>query len=396
MSDGFSPDPGGGDSVNVTTTTGWQQRLGQSIIGALFGLLFVIASIVLLSWNEGRAVEAIRALDQGARQIVEVKADTLDPALEGKLVHVSGIMETRAPARDTAFSVGVAADNLLRLKRTVEMFQWTEHESTRTYKNLGGSETTETTYSYQKEWSTDAINSSRFHEAGSHKNPQMPIASTTIDSPDVRLEAYRIDRGLLGEVKAFTAFDPESAALPAGYRKLGDMVYRGEDDARPAIGDVRIRYAAVPAQTMSVVAAQASSTLAPFHAANGYTIALADAGIVPASAMFREKKREEGLWTWIWRAVGFGVMLIGFLMVGNPISVLAGVIPLFEQVVGIGVALLALIIAVPLTFIVIAVAWIAYRPLISVGLIAAGLALGYLLRRLLHRPAPTRFLPVGR
>jgi hypothetical protein len=132
------------------------------------------------------------------------------------------------------------------------------------------------------------------------------------------------------------------------------------------------------------------------HAANGYTIALADAGIVPASAIFREKRREESLWTWIWRAVGFGVMLIGFLLMANPISVLAGVIPLFEQLVGIGVGLLALIIAVPLTLIVIALAWIAYRPLIGGGLIAVGLVLGYLLRRLLHRPAASHVLPVGR
>ena len=87
MSDEFSPDPGGGDSVTEVTTTGWLQRLGQSIVGALFGLVLVIGSIVLLSWNEGRAVEAIRALDQGARQVVEVKADALDTAAEGKLVH---------------------------------------------------------------------------------------------------------------------------------------------------------------------------------------------------------------------------------------------------------------------------------------------------------------------
>ncbi len=56
MSDDYSS-----DSVTEVTTTGWLQRIGQSIVGALIGILLVIGSIILLWWNEGRAVEAIRA-----------------------------------------------------------------------------------------------------------------------------------------------------------------------------------------------------------------------------------------------------------------------------------------------------------------------------------------------
>jgi hypothetical protein len=402
MSDDFSPDLGSdGDSVTEVTTTGWLSRILQSIVGALIGILLVVGAVVLLWWNEGRAVEASRALAEGARQVVEVEASAAAAAAEGKLVHLSGMMETKAPARDTAFGVG--AGNLLRLKRTVEMFQWIEHKSSRSQKNLGGSETTETTYSYQKEWSENAVDSSRFREAGSHRNPPMPVSSATIDSPEVHLGAYRVDRAVLSEVAAFTAFDPQGASLPPGYRKLGDMLYRGDDSAAPAIGDIKIRYTAVPAQTISVVAAQGSGTLAPFHAANGYKIALAEPGIVPAAAMFRDKAAEESLWTWIWRAVGFVLMLLGFVLMSSPLSVLVGVIPLLEELVGIASFLLALIVAVPLTLIVIAAAWIAHRPLVGVGLIVAGLGLAYLLRQLHRRPVqpppppppPTHFLPEG-
>jgi hypothetical protein len=75
--------------------------------------------------------------------------------------------------------------------------------------------------------------------------------------------------------------------------------------------------------------------------------------------------------------------------------------PLFEELVGIASFLLALIVAVPLALIVIAAAWIAHRPLVGVGLLVAGLGLGYLVRRLHRRPAqpppppPTHFLPEG-
>src|SRR5438270_12574653 len=122
------------DSVTDVTTTGWLQRIGQSFVGALIGILLVIGSIVLLWWNEGRAVDAIRALDQGARQLVEANATAVDPANNNKLVHLSGAMTTRAPARDTVFGIG--GDDLLRLKRTVEMFQWTEQKSTRSQKKF--------------------------------------------------------------------------------------------------------------------------------------------------------------------------------------------------------------------------------------------------------------------
>ena len=390
MSDDFSS-----DSVTEVTTTGWLQRIGQSIVGALIGILLVIGSIILLWWNEGRAVEAIRALDHGAKQLVEAQASAVDPAKEGKLVHLSGMMETKAPARDTNFGVG--ADNLLRLRRTVEMFQWVEHKESHSHKNLGGSETTETTYSYRKEWTDHPLDSGHFHEPGGHGNPAMPVRSATIDSQDVRLGAYHVERAVLDAVSAFTDFAPgEATSLPAGYRKTGDMLYRGDDPAAPAIGDVRIHYTAVTAQTMSVVALQTGGALAPFSDSSGYKIGLAEPGVVPATVMFKEKAHEESVLTWVLRAVGFVAMLIGFWLMGSPLSVLVGVIPLFEDLVGIGTFLMALMIAVPLTLIVIAATWIAHRPLIGVGLIVAGLGLGYLLRRLHRRaPPPTSFLPAG-
>jgi hypothetical protein len=93
------------DSVTEVTTTGWLQRIVQSFVGAVIGVLLVIGSIVLLWWNEGRAVEAIRALDQGARQLVEASATAADPANNGKLVHLSGAMTTHAPARDTTRTI---------------------------------------------------------------------------------------------------------------------------------------------------------------------------------------------------------------------------------------------------------------------------------------------------
>jgi len=114
--------------------------------------------------------------------------------------------------------------------------------------------------------------------------------------------------------------------------------------------------------------------------------------------MFRDKAQEESLLTWILRAVGFVLMLVGLLLMASPLTVLLGVIPFLETLADIGAFMMALLIALPLTLIVIAAAWITHRPLIGGALVVAAIALGYLLHRLYHArqpQPPTHFLPTG-
>ena len=145
------------DRFTEVTTQGWGSRLGGSLVAALIGLILVPASIVLLYWNEGRAVDASRALGRGAAEIIEVAATPVDAQADGKLVHVTAMMQPTTPARDPVF--GVSGDGLLRLARTVEMYQWKETSSSQSQQSVGGSKTTETTYSYQKAWSDQPVNS---------------------------------------------------------------------------------------------------------------------------------------------------------------------------------------------------------------------------------------------
>ena len=83
-----------------------------------------------------------------------VAADKVDPANEGKLVHVTGTLSTTGPATDSDFAVKIDG---VRLVRHVEMFQWTEQSGTETTKKLGGGETTKTTYTYRQEWADKPV-----------------------------------------------------------------------------------------------------------------------------------------------------------------------------------------------------------------------------------------------
>ena len=213
MSESFDGSSVGSDNVTETSTEGWGSRLGGSLVAALIGLVLVPAAIVLMYWNEGRAVDAIRALNRGAASIVEISAASADPGASGKLVHVSGMLAPTTPAKDPEF--GVTSDGLVRLTRTVEMYQWKEETSTSSQQNVGGSKTTEKTYTYKREWSDQSIDSGRFKVPGGHQNPQMPRRSATFDGTAVKLGALQVDPSVLNKITAFAPVRAQSAP-PSG------------------------------------------------------------------------------------------------------------------------------------------------------------------------------------
>ena len=370
------------DTFTEVTHRSWFGRFGSSIQGVFIGLLMLVGSMVLLSWNEGRAVDAITALNAGAKIVVSVPADSAQPANEGRLVHVSGPTTVPGPLTDTVFHITAAG--ALRLERQVEMYQWREKEESKTEKSLGGGESTTTTYRYVKEWSERPVDSGSFKKPEGHANPSMPYRSATIDARGAKLGAFTLDQNQIKRIDAFERLPPDpAAAVPSGFQWAGEQLYRGTSPEQPRIGDLRVGFRVVPAQTISVIAAQMGGTLAAFPGERGQTINLVEVGTHSAAAMFDDAKSDENILTWVLRAVGFFVMLFGLMLMASPIAWLASVVPFLESVVNVASFGMALIVAVPLTLGVIALAWLAHRPLIGAGLIVAGIVLAVVIRRVL-------------
>ena len=377
------------DQFTEVTTQGYFSRLGGSLIGVLIGILMVPGSIFLLYWNEGRAVDAIVALDLGAKQVVEISATAPNDSANGKLVHLTGDLTAQSPARDPVF--GVSGNGAIRLKRDVEMYQWREETHSETHENVGGSKTTETSYTYQHVWSSTPISSGAFKHPEGHSNPQMSAQGQTFDGGTVKLGVYQLSPPILSEVTAFAPLDIGSAA-PEGYRRDGAGLYRGNDPGSPAVGDLRISFESVQPQTYSVVAALAGGSLAEYRDARDYKIAMATPGVSTAEQMFKAKKAEESTFTWILRGVGFVVLFIGFLLIARPFSMILAFLPFLEGIAEAGAFLIALIMAIPLTLLVIALAWVVHRPLIGGGMIL--LAIGAFI--LFQRMRPRRLAAVAK
>jgi hypothetical protein len=358
--------------------------LSGSFKGIAFGILLAFLASWLLFWNEGRAVRRYQALSEGQGVVIPISSDRVDPANEGKLVHLSGEATTEEFLTDDQFGVRVSA---LHLRRTVEMFQWAELQNSETRDVEGNQTETVTTYSYAPRWSVELIESARFHEPAGHENPAgFPVASRLTSARDVRIGTFRLSEGQVKRIDQFAPLDiPQTAQLQGDLRwrarLLDGGVYLGRNPASPAIGDVKIRFERVPFTSVSIVARQVGGTFEPFFTSSGETVELLRRGVASPEAMFQSAQEGNRINTWLLRLVGLVIMYFGVGKVLRPMVVAVGIIPAVGDAVASGTRLISLLLAAAFSLVVIAAGWIYYRPLLAAGilLLAAATAVVFLL-----------------
>lgn len=373
------------DAFTETTQTSWLARIWESIKGVLFGLLLLVIGVVLLFWNEGRAVQTYRSLAEGKGLVVGVDPARVDPANEGKLVHVSG--EARAPGRVSDSEFGLTVDGLA-LERKVQMYQWKEESRSESRKKLGGGEETVTTYSYNRVWSDKRIDSSSFKRPDGHSNPEMRYRGREFYARDARLGAFRLDDQVLSQLSA-TRDAPVDEALAGSLRgRLGGQaqaydggLYIGANPAQPRVGDLRVTFAAAPEGPTSVIGQQTGGGFAPYQTHAGDRLLMAEGGLKTSDQMFKEAADENRILTWVLRLVGAILVFAAFGLMLKPLEVVADVVPLIGDIVGFGAGVAAALLTAVVAPLVIAIAWFWYRPLVSLIVIAAGLGAAYAIKR---------------
>ncbi|MGX9728181.1 MAG: TMEM43 family protein [Candidatus Electronema sp. VV] len=387
------------DQFTEVSRKSWFSRLKEAVKGIIIGLILFIAAFFLLFWNEGRAVKDYKTLKEGAGAVVSAPADQVDPAREGRLIHLSGKAVTEEILRDTDFFVTA---NALRLERAAEMYQWQERSESKTEKKLGGAEETTTTYSYGKTWSESLISSSGFRQQVGHENPgAMPFSSAEQMARQVTLGAFSLPPSLVGKINNFAQL-PVSAETPLPENTAGRKVWRhgsgfylGDDPNAPQIGDLRISFRIVPQTEVSVVARQSGSSLEPYRSKAGGSIELLQTGTHSAAAMFESAQQSSRMLTWLLRLGGFILMLIGLNMMLKVLSVTADILPIFGNLVGAGTGIISFLLAAVFSLLTIAAAWVIYRPLIGVVLLAAAAVLIWAVRNRFRakRPAAAAMPP---
>nr|WP_314072825.1 TMEM43 family protein [uncultured Roseococcus sp.] len=369
----------GGDVFTSTSSKSWFSRLGGAFTGLLVGIVLIPLAGWLLFWNEGRAVQTARSLTEGAGLVQSVSADRPDPANQGLLIHVAGPARSARLPTDQELDVSPPAGSL-RLVRQVEMYQWIEESRSETRTRLGGGTETVTTSSYHREWREGRVDSGRFRQPDGHRNPQPRYGDRSFAAEGVTLGGFRLAPGQLDGLPA-----DEAVTLPDGQATR----FIGRDPDEPAVGDLRITWRVARPDGLSVIGAQQGDGFAPFATRAGDRLLMVRGGSLPASEMFQQAQDDNALMTWLVRLLGVILMFAGWALVFNPLKVLSDVIPPLGAVVGFGTGALALVLTALVAPVVIAVAWLVYRPLVGIAILVVGAAIAFGIARLRRgrRPA---------
>jgi hypothetical protein len=366
------------DSYSESTTESWGSRLMGSIKGVAFGLLLFFAAFFVLWWNEGRSVETYKSLKEGKGATVAAKAESIDSALDGKLVHVSGPVSTQETLTDDTFKV--EAEKVLSLRRSVQMFQWQESCTSQTEKNLGGSTTTNTKCTYKKDWA-GKTDSASFKKPQGHTNPPMIYTSETTTAANAKLGAYRLPQNLTASLSSFVKLETSDAVL-AKVRAVAakpvaatsEGIFIGANASNPQVGDYRVKFEVVKPTDASVIAVQQSGSFAPYSAEAGGSIYMISQGVQTAQQMYKSAEASNSFMTWVLRLVGWLMMTIGLSMLFKPLSTLLDVLPILGSIMSFGTGLASAIAAFAFSLVTIAIAWFFYRPVLS--LILIGIVVG--------------------
>ena len=427
-----------------TTTTGYGTRVGNSFKAIGSGILMFVLGTALLWWNEGSAVKTEKLLDEAGSSYVEMpNPEKKDASLEGELVCGTALATTEDSLMDADFGIGAKA---ISIRRSVEYYQWVEHEQTKKEDKLGGKEVTTTTYTYSKQWVSSPIQSSSFHDpAYQNKNTVL----TTVEdaqqyAENVSFGAYKLNESLIhsissregmdlaiaedllaqfdkatqaayerfyGVQKGVAAQQPTQpaaqAAIPDSVRALlsdsakavldslqavndsivrqmenannkkdltyvhqaGNVLYFGRVPGSPEVGDVRVTFEKVVPAKVTVMAVVDGDTFKPFKAKNGKRFETLVMGKKSGDEIIEAEKEANNMWTWALRILGIMIVIGGLKGIFGFIETILKVVPFIAGIFGWGVGLVCTVLGVVWSLIVIAIAWLFYRPLLGISLL---------------------------
>ncbi len=359
------------DQFTEVTTKSWGSRLMDSIRGLFLGLILIIGSLILLWWNEGRAIHTENDLKDGSKNVVHLQSNVPLPENEDKLVHLTGTVNTSDTLNDPYFNIYT---NAFALKRNILFYQWQETSEEKTEKELGGSEKTTTTYSYSKNWVSNKINSNNFKKPEGHvNNSAYSYSNSSYEAENVFIDSFKLSKEVIDKISNFEPFPLDSSSKNDSYKISSNTIYLGSDNLEnnPQIGDVKISFEVVKSsQLVSVISKQSQNTLVPFVGKNGSSINELMYGEVSADVMFKEAISNNKMITWLLRLLGLVFCISGFTLLFKPLVIIGDFVPFIGSIVSIGTGLVSTILGMILSFITVAIAWFFYRPIISIILIA--------------------------
>ena len=354
---------------------------GKSKSGGIFGgivagIILIIVGIGVLWWNEGRTVKVQKGINEAKKVYVQVKSDKVDSKNDGKLVATNGKLDLSESEELVDSDFGIKIKSAL-LNRNVEMYQWVETCETDDNDNER--------CTYKKEWSDSLIDSSDFKESSKHSNPDsMPYESEEFAASNVKMGAYTLPKDLLKRLSTDKKVSNEQLVeeynkSKEDYEVVKNYITTVKEDEDPVIGDVRISFEYNDSESVSVLAVQTGDSFSKYVTKSGTNIYRIKEGTHTGEVIIQDMTDENTAIKWLLRLLGVLLEVFGFASIFSPIKKLAGFIPFLGGLVDMATGLIALVLGLSVSLVVIAVAWLRFRPILSICLLAVVAVLVFIL-----------------
>eukprot|EP00747_Dinoflagellata_sp_TGD_P152929 gnl/TRDRNA2_/TRDRNA2_177351_c0_seq1.p1 gnl/TRDRNA2_/TRDRNA2_177351_c0~~gnl/TRDRNA2_/TRDRNA2_177351_c0_seq1.p1 ORF type:complete len:563 (+),score=101.54 gnl/TRDRNA2_/TRDRNA2_177351_c0_seq1:87-1775(+) len=260
----FTQPSGGG---TTTTHKSWLSKMGNAFALVIVGIILIIASISVMWLNERRAAryECLIKVGEGECSAVDAGED-IDTDKRGRLIHVSGSRaQGKVPVQDNRFSSLEMKEGCLRIRSSVEAFQWVEKKHSETKKdNVGGGDTTETTYTYEQEWVGHTIDSNSFNDKtkfNSLAKKDMQLGTQTSTCSIVHYgKAFQLPLSLLEQLDEFQDASSLVGNTASGFTHSGEYYYYpAVRSGAPQVGDMRAKLEYMPDCVVTVMGLQSKS-----------------------------------------------------------------------------------------------------------------------------------------
>lgn len=352
------------DTYTTTSVRTYGNRVQNSFIQSIFGIIFFLASFVVIFANEGASIKQEKMLKSGLNAVITVPSTQINPMNEGKLVHFTGNAQTNENLDDNVFPISI---NGINLTRNVSMYQWQEEKNERSKVRVGGSEEVTTTYTYNKTWSSKQIDSSKFWNQD-YNNPPMLMNSYSKYANDINVDSFTLSEKFINKFNNKEELTlSNNIELPKGYKQNNNYFYNSEDINNPQIGDLMIDFKYIPLQVVSIIGKQQEAKIVPFETEFGKII-IAQEGEFSSKELFEQELKNNVIRTWVLRFFGFLLMFAGLRMIVSIIGTILSVLPFLQPTFAFISTPIVFIIALITSLLTIALSWMFYRPLISLAI----------------------------
>ena len=413
-------------------TTGYGTRVGNSFKAIGTGFILFCIGTALLWWNEGRTVKTEKMLEEVGGSYVEMEnPNKKDASLDGELICGTALATTEDSISDNQFGVGAKAIALHRRVEYYQWVEDSKESSedklggkevtttTYTYSKKWVSQPIESSefkdpayqnkntvlttveeseqYAENVKFGAYQLNETLIHQISSREGLDLNINEDLLKELDKNAQvAYERFYGVKKSAKqtveqlAETTVLSDSAKAVADSLKAvndsiiknavnkkdfeyvhlaGNVLYFGRVPGSPEVGDVRVTFEKVVPAKVTVMAVVDGDSFKSFKAKNGKRFQRLVMGKKSGDEIIDIEKETNNMLLWVFRIFGVMLVIVGLKGIFGFLETILKVVPFIANIFGWGVGVVCTILGLVWSLIVIAIAWLFYRPILGITLL---------------------------